>query len=295
MARVLGGVFESMAGQGPAAELPAGVVVHKALVFSEPDEALRMDLFLPRATGRPVPCILVIVGGGFMAQDGQRFRPFAVFLAERGFAAALPGYRGRPNHTWRETLADVKAAVRYVRSVSGQYGLDPEKLGAMGRSAGATLAVLLAVTGGNPAFEGTGGHAEFSSAIQAAVGYAGVYDFVTRFTDEREKAMQRDPTNKIKANGEWVGAPFSATDPDWLAASALSHVDGATAPMLLMHCKDDPVVPWPQSRRMYEKLKQCGVDAELKLFDTGMHGFRFEDPKVYLDPMSDFFEEILGK
>lgn len=123
-------------------------VLHEGLSYSSADPLLKLDLFLPPATARTVPCVMVIAGGGFLAQDGQRFRHFAVSLVVNGFAAALIAYRGRPHHTCRETISDAKAAVRFVRSISGEYGIDPDRIAAVGRSAGGALAVLLAVTGG---------------------------------------------------------------------------------------------------------------------------------------------------
>ena len=121
--------------------------VHKQLPFTSAPEQLTLDLYIPKGVKGPVPCIMVIQGGGFKAQNGQKFKPYAEYLAQHNFAAALISYRGLSKHTYRDTIADTKAAVRYVRSVSEQYGINSDKIGAMGRSAGGTLAVLLAVTG----------------------------------------------------------------------------------------------------------------------------------------------------
>ncbi len=239
-----------------------------------------------------MPCVIVIQGGGFLAQDGQRFRPFAVYLAERGFAAALIAYRGRPDHTYCDTIADTKAAVRFVRKVSGQYNIDPDRIGATGRSAGGTLAALLAVTGDIQDLEGAGGHPEYSSRIQAAVAYAGVFDFVSRFTDEEQIALQPKLEAKLASNGEWIGTPFSAVNEDWSSASAIRHVSEDDAPMLFLHCKDDATVPWIQSRDMFERMKGAGVRSEIKYYPAGGHGFN----KLGQSPMADmvsFFQEVL--
>ena len=172
--------------------------VVKDLEFS--DESLTLDLFIPKRvdrksqhsrtgdvtaapeeSGSPVPCVIVIQGGGFLPQNGKRFRPVAEQLAENGFAAALISYRGRPKHRHRETLADVKDSVRFVRSVSKKYGIDAKLIGATGSSAGGTLAALLALTGDE---------SDPASRIQAAVCFAGVFDFVGRFTDDEQLAIQ---------------------------------------------------------------------------------------------------------
>ncbi len=273
-------------------ELKEGYTVRKGLAFSETDKDLRLDLYLPDNAREAVPCVMVIQGGGFLAQTGERFRPFAVHLAEHGFAAALISYRGRPDHGYRETIADTKAAVRFVRKVSEKYKIDPERIGAMGRSAGGTLAGLLAVTGGVEQFEGGGGHGEFSSRIQAAVAYAGVFDFVGRFTDEEQIALQPRYRSKIASNGEWIGAPFSPEDEHWRNASAIRHVNEGEAPVLFIHCKDDATVPWIQSRDMSERMKAAGVESSVKYFDSGGHGFRGLG-EVPMEEMVRFFGEAL--
>ena len=84
--------------------------VRTGLAFCDVDPQLCLDLYLPKQDGGPVPCVIVIQGGGFLPQDGQRFRPFASYLAEHGMAAALIAYRGRPDHKYRDTVADAKAA-----------------------------------------------------------------------------------------------------------------------------------------------------------------------------------------
>ena len=246
-------------------------VLHEGLSYSSADPLLKLALFLPPATARTVPGVMVIAGGGFLAQDGQRFRHFAVSLVVNGFAAALIAYRGRPHRTCRETISDAKAAVRFVRSISGEYGIDPDRIAAVGRSAGGALAVLLAVTGGMGEFEGDGGHPAASSRVQAAAAIAGVYDFVARFETQEQVLAQPEVDRKLKSNAEWIGAPFSTTDESWLRASAINHITSTVPPILLIHSKDDPLVPWMQSRDMHAALREAGAEAEIELSESGGH------------------------
>ncbi len=255
----------------------------KGLQFSEAVPALTLDLYLPAASDRSVPCVIVIQGGGFSPQDGQKFRPFAEHLARSGFAAALISYRGRPEHHHRETLADVKSSVRYIRHVSEVHGIDPTRIGAMGRSAGGTLAALLAVTADE---------ADPDSRIQAAVCFAGVFDFISRFTDAEQLALQPNHESKLKTNGEWIGTPFSTTDLDWRAASAVTHVDANDPPILFLHARDDSTVPWLQSRNMHRVMTGAGVDCELQVYDTGGHAVQPPDVNT-LDEMVTFFRRHL--
>lgn len=276
-----------------AARIEAGSYkVEKGLSFTAAEPSLTLDLYLPKSDDTPHPCILVIQGGGFAPQDGQKFKPFAAYLAERGFAAALVSYRGRPEHKYLDTISDIKAAVRFIRATSSKYGMDPKRIGAMGRSAGGTLTAMLAVTGDDPVFEGTGGHHEYSSEIQAAVAFCGVFDFVSRFTDDKQIALQPGVKAKILSNGEWIGPPFSPDQSDWNNASAINHVDKDDPPILLIHCRDDATVPWIQTEMMYKSTKQAGVDSSVVYYETGGHGFR----ELGENPMAEmvrFFEKQL--
>ena len=292
IALIVSGCVHAAAGVEPS-EAASETPVHEGIVYSAADPALTMDLYLPRLTGTRVPCVMVIQGGGFRAQDGKRFRPFAEYLAENGFAAATFAYRGRPGHTYEETMADVKAAVRYVRKISADYGIDPDRIGAVGRSAGGTLAVLLAVTGDESDPEGEGGDKAYSSRIQAAVGISGVYDFIARFTDEAQVALQPRHGEKIESNGEWIGDPFSTTSEKWRDASAVNHLDSADPPMLLLQCKNDTTVPWPQARDMYAKMKEAGIKAEIEIYETGGHGCQTGDAAGSMARMVGFFRNTL--
>lgn len=258
------------------------------LQFSKVDKQLTLDLFIPNNLSHPTPCIMVIQGGGFKSQDGQRFRFIAEYIAENDYVAALISYRGRPDYTYKTTMEDVKTALKYIRQKSSVYSIDPNKIGAMGRSAGGAIAALLAVTGDDSVFN-TKRH-DTSSKIKAAVAYAGVFDFIARFSDSRQIALQPKIDQKIIDNGEWIGTSFSAKNNHWKNASAIHHVDKNDAPILFVHCKDDQTVPWYQSQAMYEKMKDSGINSEILYFEVGGHGFHLENKDIWLSPMILFFK-----
>ena len=262
--------------------------IYEKLPFSESEPQLTLDLFVPNDLSEPVPCIIVVQGGGFKSQDGQRFRYFAEYIAKSNYAAALISYRGRPDYTYQTTIEDIKSSVRYVRDKSSEYLINPDKIGTMGKSAGGTLAALLAVTENNSFDKGK--HT-VSSKAQAAVAYAGAFNFISRFSDTSHIALQPDVDIRMASNGEWIGSSFSRNDKDWIKASAINHLDKNDPPILFIHCKDDKSVPWPQSQEMHKKMKGLGISSEILIFEQGGHGFDLADKELYLSPMMSFFKK----
>ena len=265
------------------------VTIHEHLPYRPGVDELRMSLFLPDSAGGPVPCVVAIQGGGFASQTGHGFRPFAEAIAGDGFAAALISYRGLPDHTCATTLADVQEAVRYVRTAAGDYAIDPDRIGAFGRSAGGTLAALLGVAPDDRPDAP-------SSRVQAVVAMAGVYDFIGRFTEDRQAAMQPRLEERRRSNAEWIGATFAPEDADWRRASAIRHVHADGPPMLLLHCKDDATVPWLQSQAMCDAVRSAGGACEVKYSPRGGHGFQTDDGgDAPLQEMLAFFRRTLGR
>jgi len=259
---------EPSSGEGSAGQYR----VQRGLVYSDTSDFGKLDLFLSEPTGTATPCVIVIQGRGFRAQAGQKFIPFAKYLAQHGIAAALIGYRGQPEHTYQATVSDAKKAVLFVRQHSAKYHLNPNKVGAMGRSAGATIVALLAMAEDNEFNDSNATSSQSSDRIPAAVGIAGGYDFVARFESEEQRLLQPNLEAKVLSNNARIGTPFAPTDQHWRSASAITHLDRSDPPMLLRHARDDKTVPWPQSREMHRALNAAGVTSELHLSETSGHG-----------------------
>jgi len=256
---------------GLTADAFAGVAVVRDLAYSPGGgEPLRMNLFLPAAHEAPVPCIVVITGGGFRARDRARFSPMAAYLAANGFAAASIDYRAAPDDTFLTTVGDTKAAVRFLRASAERYAIDPDRFGAFGQSAGGHLAAMLAVTGGVESLEGDGGNRDVSSRIQAAVTFAGVFDFISRLRDGGQQTNALE--TKRRTNGAWVGEPFSETSETWRKASPITYVTDDDPPILFVHCRADNTVPFAQSVQMVEAMQAHGDGSRLVLYDGGGHG-----------------------
>src|SRR5207245_1974908 len=92
--------------------------------------------------------VLLMVSGGWKSSPGS-FRPWmAAALLRRGYTVFAVYHVSQPEVTVMEIAEDVNRAVRYVRHNARQYGVDPQRLGVTGGSAGGHLSLMLATRGG---------------------------------------------------------------------------------------------------------------------------------------------------
>src|SRR4051812_28996229 len=162
------------------AQMPDSVIHEKDIEYSNVGARVAMDVVRPKSAGtEPLPAIVLVHGGGFRAGSRESYLPVAAKLAQRGYVAATVSYRLAPRHQFPAAVEDVKAAVRFLRANAQRYGIDPERIGAMGGSAGGHLVLMLGLTPGE--FEGTGPNREFSSRVSCVVNYYGPTDFTQSY------------------------------------------------------------------------------------------------------------------
>lgn len=258
---------------GPAAPAPA-VTVLRDLVFSEPGTGgeLRLDLYLPEGVPGPRPVIIWLPGGGWQRAARGMGPHLGRLFAQRGYAMADVEYRSSRTALWPAQLHDVKAAVRYLRSVAQDRGLDAERIGVWGSSAGGHLAALLGLTGGDPAWEGEGGHAAHSSEVQAVVDGYGPADLPHMDSD----CLPGGVVNDIDPSSPpWglLGGPTKDRLELASQASPVSHVSASAAPFLILHGDADLLVGPAQSRRLFDALHDAGAEATLVSVHGAGHGF----------------------
>jgi acetyl esterase/lipase len=225
-------------------------------------ESLVMDIARPKGAKGKLPAVVCIHGGGWRGGDKIAFRPVIHLLAQRGFVAVSVKYRFAPKHPFPAQIEDVKSAVRYLRANADELQIDPDRIGAMGASAGGHLATLLATTDEGDDLEGTG-NAGHSSAVQAAANVVGPTD-LTRTFPEIVHGMLRD----------LVGSELNeAQQREALGrASPIEYLGGDDPPLLLVFGTADPLVPYEQATLMVEACQAAGVPCELITIEGGGHG-----------------------
>ncbi|QDU36959.1 Carboxylesterase NlhH [Maioricimonas rarisocia] len=265
-------------------QVPDDVEVQQDLVFSRPDgEPLRLDLYRPKQTEGRLPVVMWVHGGGW--KQGSKERCPAVYLAQHGFAVASIQYRLTDRAQWPAQIDDCRAAVRWLRSHADEYGLDGERIGAWGGSAGGHLVALLG-TLDTPADEAV------SSRVQAVCDWYGPSDLLTmppNVVSEKRSREQVAASNGAKL----LGSPVPDVPELARQASALYQVSSDDPPFLIMHGEKDPGVPLEQSERLHDRLTQAGVSSTLHVVPGAGHGGKEFRTSAVRAVVRKFFEQHL--
>ena len=265
--------------------MPATVIHEAGVEYSNVGERLLMDIVRPRAASTDArPTVLLIHGGGFRAGNRQSYLPVAIRLAERGYVAATASYRLAPRNQFPAAVHDVKAAVRFLRANAAKYGIDPERIGAMGGSAGGHLVLFLGLTPGVEEFEGSGPNREFSSRVQCVVNYFGPTDFTQSYSKSVDAA---------EVLPMFLGGDLDHNRAIHQRASPLNWVTPQAAPILSLHGSKDTYVAYEQSVWLTERLIAAGVPTELETFSGAGHGFKGADAERAEQRAMAFFDRYL--
>lgn len=257
---------------------------------------LRLDILRPDVPLHPLrPAILWVHGGGWRAGERQP-NPNQV-LAERGFVTATMSYRFSDESVFPAQIHDVKAALRFLRATAENWGIEADRIGIWGHSAGGHLAALAAMSEGIPSLEGEGGHADESSAVQAAVPLSPPTDFLVDWFATSEYPPHDEALSAV--HDLLDGNPLTDADVADRArmASPARLVRPDAPPVLVVHGTLDDLVPVSQAHLFVESLLDVGDDASLLELPHDDHGLEsvFGDPRgLAMDEIVTFFERTLG-
>ena len=250
---------------------------HNLPYVSDTGMTRRLDVYLPAgdppATGWPV--VMAIHGGGWRRFSKEEYAPKASILTNYGYAVVLPDYTlSSPTHpAWPYNIQDVRGSVRWVRLNSAGFHFDPNRVAAMGESAGGHLALLLGTTPdpvANPAA---------SAAIQTVVSFAGP-------TDLRDLAAA-SPFAGTAAQ-QMIGASSQQDPSAYFDASPVTHVKATGPPMLLIQGLHDNVVPPSQTDELVTALKATHARFQLLTLPDSGHLIPLNPGSITLNRLLQF-------
>jgi acetyl esterase len=248
------------------------------------------------ARGRRHPAVVLVHGGGWdRGSRGGSLLPG--WLAGRGYVVFDIDYRlATPTSpSWRQATGDVKCAVGWVNDHAARFGVDPDRIGLLGASAGGHLALLAAYSTSEPALPAScqTGDAEVTAvaALYPVSDLAALYRTPTRWWD---RAFDL-PALVTRFVG---GTPTTVPD-RYRIASPITQVDRGAPPTYLAHGTRDQVVPIGQSHRLARRLGAVGVPHRVVRLRGSGHGYDLFgggfNTQTTLATLADFLGTWLGR
>ena len=226
-----------------------GVRLHSHISYGEAGKRNLLDVYQP-VNPRPGGCpVLLQVHGGawIIGEKEQQAKPLMYHMAQRGWICVSINYRLSPKEAFPAHIIDVKKAIAWIRETISEYGGDPRFIAITGGSAGGHLSSLAALTPNRsewqPGFEDT------DTALQAAVPFYGVSDFLDRYDIRAEMSMADIIGEKVLQCSQEENRQL------WDDGSPLSHVNAEAPPMYVLQGTHDSLV-WVEEARTFVAAMQ---------------------------------------
>ncbi|MEG9435082.1 alpha/beta hydrolase [Edaphobacter sp. HDX4] len=214
-----------------------------------------LDVYLPAANPSATG-IVVIPGGGYHYLAAPEGQPVALWLQAHGIAAFVLHYRVAPNHYPAEMLDGLRA-LRLVRSNAARFGIDQNRLGVWGFSAGGHLASYLLT--------------QYRQPLLPARDDIDSIDARPSFGILAYPVISMRPGFLHQGSHDSLLGPTATPELETQLSSDL-HVTSDTPPVFLFATTDDGVVPVQNSLTFYQACIDHHVSVEMHLFEHGPHG-----------------------
>lgn len=232
--------------------VPPTVVVQTDVEYGKVgDRSLKLDLYSPKDSQEPVPGLVFIHGGGWRGGKKEDYRVYGLTFAQKGYVVAVVQYRLSGEAKYPAAIDDVKAAVRWMRAEAESIGVDPDRIGVAGGSAGGHLAMMVGYSSDVEELDGESGHPGVSSRVQAVVDIYGPTDLTTDFA--------RNQSTPGSLLDRFFDGSYDEQKEDYEEASPIRYVTPDDPPTLILHGTIDDVVPVAQADLLAAELEEEGV------------------------------------
>ncbi len=210
-------------------------------------------------TSKPGPAILVCPGGGYAHLAAHEGEPVALWLNQLGISAFVLSYRLAP-YRFPVPLIDGQRAMRWIRHRARELGVDPERVGAIGFSAGGHLAAMLS----NPPQKGTSVPSDLDAVdSQDARPNLSILAYAVTII---EGPKAHGTARNLFGDG-------TGQDSDiWRQCSIPDLVSDANPPTFVWHTAEDTTVPVHHALKYAEELAKHEIPFALHVFQRGRHG-----------------------
>lgn len=249
----------------------SNVVEDKGIIYKNiASRFLLLDAFYLKSN-KANPAVILLHGGGWKSGDKSHMEPLAVEIASKGYSCFTVEYRLSPEAKYPAAIFDVKKAIQFIKANAKKFNADPSKIAVLGCSSGGQMAALIGATNENLEFEDQNNEFNQNSNIQAIIDIDGIL------------AFKHPESEEGKVAGLWLNGTYEEKPETWKQASALTHVNKNTPPILFIN--SDKVRFHAGRDDMIAILNQYGIYNEIKNIHNSPHSFWFFHP---------WFEELIG-
>ncbi|MFC4479959.1 alpha/beta hydrolase fold domain-containing protein [Flavobacterium chungangensis] len=234
------------------------------LVYNqEQDRVLHFDAFI-NIKKKKNPAVIMIHGGGWRSGNKSQMQFIGKEIAAKGYSCFAIEYRLSLEAKYPEGVIDIKNAIKFIKDNAAKFNVDPNKIAVLGCSSGGQMAALIGTTNNYPLFEDKNFKSRSSSKVHAIIDVDGVLAFKHPESSEGDMAAF------------WLGGKSDEIPENWKNASALSHTDKNTPPVLYI-CSSIPRFHAGRDD-MIKILNNYKIYNEVQTIPDSPHSFWFYDP-----------------
>lgn len=247
--------------------------------------AMTFDVFTPTEEPNGAGVLFMVSGGWYSGwTPPEQMQALFSPLTDAGFTVFAVRHGSSPKFTIPEAVDDVRRSVRFIRRNAEQFGVDPNRLGVYGGSAGGHLSLMLGTASDEGDANAKDPVLQVSDRVQAVVALVAPTDLqvMAWSNPDHMPVYEKFPALELELEEAKTYSP-------------LVHVTPDDAPTLLIVGAKDELVPISHSQNIEEAFEKENVTSELIVFDEAGHGFQGDDQKRATAEMVQWFQTHLTK
>ena len=217
---------------------------------------LYLDAFIN--TSEINPAVILVHGGGWKSGDKSHMKPLAQHIASKGYSCFILEYRLSDEAKYPEGIYDIKQGIQFIKANASKFHVDSTKVAILGCSSGGQMASLVGTTNNNSKFEEKSNY-KSSTSVQAIINLDGIL------------AFKHPKSQEGKMASWWLGGTYAEQPIVWEEASALTHTDESTPPILFISSQYERFQAGRED--MIKILDKHNIYSQVETFPDSPHTF----------------------